>query len=282
MVRIYADSTNDLGKELIEQNNIKIIPLYVTIGDKTGKDGEEILPDDIYAWADAHKDTPKTAAFSTEDLRGPIQEAKDAGDDVIFVGISEEMSASCNVVRLTAQDLEYEDHVFVVDSKNLSTGIGLLLLRICRMRDEGLSAAEIVEKTKEIIPRIRASFVVDTLVYLARGGRCSTVTALLAGTLQLKPKIVVEDGKMHVDKKYRGKMSAVILKYAKDMEEAILNSEEEDIFITHSGVEPTIIASVKEYLESLHRFKNIYVTRAGGVISSHCGPGTLGVLYVVK
>ena len=282
MIRIYADSTNDLGKELIEKNNIKVIPLYVTIGDKTGKDGVDILPDDIYAWADANKDTPKTAAFSPDDLIKPLEEAKAAGDDVIFVGISEDMSASCNIVRLTAQVVDYEDHVFVVNSRNLSTGIGLLMLEICRMRDEGMSAPEIMEKIEDIIPRVRASFVLDTLIYLSRGGRCSTVTALLAGTLQLKPKIVVENGKMRVDKKYRGKIGAVIMKYAKDMEEAMLNAESENIFITHSGVNEEIINEVKAYLESLHYFKNIYITRAGGVISSHCGPGTLGVLYIVK
>ena len=282
MIRIFADSTNDLGNELIEKCNVKIIPLYITLGDKTAKDGVDVFPDDIYAWADANKNTPKTAAFSPDDLVGPFEEAKAAGDDVIFVGISEEMSGSCNIARLAAEVADYEDHVYVVDSRNLSTGIGLLILEICRMRDEGLSAPEIVEKVKEIIPRVRASFVLDQLVYLSRGGRCSTVTALLAGTLQLKPKIVVEDGKMHVDKKYRGKISAVIMKYAKDMEEALLNSETENIFITHSGFGQEILDDVKAYLESLHYFKNIYITRAGGVISSHCGPRTLGVLYIVK
>ena len=280
MVKIYADSTNDLGQELIQKYNIHIIPLYVTIGDTTGRDGIEITPDDIYAWANKTKQTPKTAAFPPKDIEPILKEAKAAGDDVVFIGISEEMSATCNVFRLAAQQLEYEDHTFVVDSRNLSTGIGLIILEAARMRDEGKSAPEIVEGLKTYIERSRASFVIDTLVYLARGGRCSTVTALLASTLKIKPKIVVEKGAMHVANKYRGKMDAVYLKYAKDMETALLNAEKAHVFITHSGVDAKDVLAVKTYLESLHHFDEIHITRAGSVISSHCGPGTLGVLYI--
>ncbi|MBQ4186418.1 MAG: DegV family protein, partial [Firmicutes bacterium] len=198
MVRIYADSTNDLGPELIARTGVQIIPLYVTIGDTTGRDGVEITPDGIYEWANKTKQTPKTAAFPPKDVEPFIKDAKAVGDDIIFIGISEEMSATCNVFRLAAQQQEYEDHTFVVDSRNLSTGIGLIILEAARLRDEGKSAAEIVEGLKTYIDRSRASFVIDTLVYLARGGRCSTVTALLASTLKIKPKIVVEKGAMHV------------------------------------------------------------------------------------
>lgn len=280
MVRIYADSTNDLGPELIARTGVKIIPLYVTIGDTTGRDGVEITPDGIYEWANKTKQTPKTAAFPPKDVEPFIKDAKAVGDDIIFIGISEEMSATCNVFRLAAQQQEYEDHTFVVDSRNLSTGIGLIILEAARLRDEGKSAAEIVEGLKTYIDRSRASFVIDTLVYLARGGRCSTVTALLASTLKIKPKIVVEKGAMHVANKYRGKMDAVYLKYAKDMEPALLKAEKAHVFITHSGVPAQDILAVKSYLESLHHFDEIHVTRAGSVISSHCGPGTLGVLFI--
>lgn len=280
MIRLIVDSTNDLGKELTERTKAFVIPLYVTLGETTGKDGVDITPDGIYAWADKAKSTPKTAAFAAEDVAGVIRECKKAGDDMIFIGISEDMSATCNVVRLAAQDEDYEDHVFVVNSENLSTGIGLIILEAAKQIEMGKTAPEVVEALKDMIPRVRSSFIIDTLVYLARGGRCSTVSALLATTLSLKPKIVVENGKMHVDKKYRGKRNQVFLKYAKDMEEMMKRAEKGHVFITHSGVTDEEAQAVKSYLESLEHFEEIHITRAGSVISSHCGPGTLGVLFV--
>lgn len=282
MVKIYADSTCDLGHEITEKHNIGILPLYVSLGERTGKDGMDITPDDIYEWADREKLTPKTAAFSPEDAMEEIEKCKASGDDMIFFGISEEMSASCNVVRIASKTLEYDNHVFVIDSRNLSTGIGLLVLEAVYMKEAGLNAAEIVHAVEDIIPRVRASFVVDTLTYLHRGGRCSSVTALLANTLKLKPKIVVKDGKMDVDCKYRGKQSQVVMKYVQDLYPKLMNSEERNVFITHSGIDKSIVDDVKTYLENLNHYKNIIETRAGGVVSSHCGPGTLGVLFIEK
>ena len=143
----------------------------------------------------------------------------------------------------------------------------------------GENAASIVEKAEKRRSAVSASFVIDTLTYLSRGGRCNSVTALLANTLKLKPEIVVKDGAMIVAKKYRGQLGSVLLKYTKDQEEALLAADKNCVFITHSGCSDDIVAPIKEYLESLSHFENIYVTRAGGVVSSHCGPGTLGVLY---
>ena len=148
------------------------------------------------------------------------------------------------------------------------------------MANEGKSAAQIVAKIEELKPLVSASFVVDTLTYLHRGGRCSSVAALAGGVLKLHPKIVVENGKMDASKKYRGKIQSVILSYAKDMEEDLKAAKNDRVFITHSGCDESIINEVHEYLASLNVFKEILVTRAGGVISSHCGPGTLGVLFI--
>ena len=145
-----------------------------------------------------------------------------------------------------------------------------------------MEAHAIVEKIEELKPKVRASFVVDTLTYLHRGGRCSSVAALAGGVLKLHPKIVVEDGKMNATKKYRGKMESVILSYATDMEEDLRNAKTDRVFITHSGCSEEIIQSVYSYLEGLNIFKEIIVTRAGSVISSHCGYGTLGVLFISK
>ncbi len=280
-IKLVADSTCDLSEELIEQYNISIIPLCIVMGEKSYYDGLEISPDELYEWADANKTTPKTAATSFDYASKVLKPFMEAGDDIIFIGIGEKLSTTANVIRLIASDNDYEK-LHVVDSANLSTGIGLQVLYAARLAAEGKSADEIVSLIETRRDKVRASFVVETLTYLARGGRCSSVTALLGNALSLKPEIVVEDGSMKVAKKYRGKQSSVILKYAKDMEEALKKADPTCVFITHSGCEQEILDSVREYLESLNRFENIYTTRAGGVISSHCGPGTLGVLFYAE
>ncbi len=280
-IKIVTDSTCDLSKDLLAQYDIGIVPLCIVMGDKSYYDGLEITPDEIYAWADANKTTPKTAAASFDYTAEVLKPFMDAGDDIIFIGIGEKMSTTCNVLRLLGADADY-DKLHVVDSANLSTGIGLQVLYAAKLATEGKTAEEIVSLIEARRDKVRASFVVETLTYLARGGRCSSVTALLGNALSLKPEIVVEDGAMKVSKKYRGKQASVILKYAKDMEEALLKADPSCVFITHSGCPAEAENSVKEYLESLNHFENIYITRAGGVISSHCGPGTLGVLFYAE
>ncbi|MBQ7359919.1 MAG: DegV family protein [Lachnospiraceae bacterium] len=278
MIRLVADSTCDLSPELIEQAQVSIIPLCIVMDDVSFYDGVDMTPDRIYKWADANKTTPKTAAASFDYAEKVLKPFMDAGDDIIFFGISEKMSTTCNVVRMIGTDANY-DKLHVVDSMSLSTGIGLQVLYAAHLINEGLTAQEVVEMVSSRRDLVRASFVVETLTYLARGGRCSSVTALLGNALSLKPEIVVEDGAMKVAKKYRGKQNSVILKYAKDLEADLKVADPSCVFITHSGCEQAVIDSVKEYLESLNHFEHIYVTRAGGVISSHCGPGTLGVLF---
>ena len=279
-IRIMADSTCDLSPELIEEYNITILPLNIVMDDICYLDGVETTPDAIYEWADANRTTPKTSAPGIEAAVDFLRPAVEAGDEVCFFGISEQMSATCQVVRLAAEELEYGEHVCVIDSMNLSTGIGLQVLAAAELVLGGCSLTELEERMKEYRERVRASFVVDTLTYLQRGGRCSAVTALMGNALKLKPRIAVADGKMGVSKKYRGNQKKTVMDYVKDMEEDLLRAEKERVFITNSGISQEIIDEVKVYLESLGRFDVIYVTRAGGVISSHCGPGTLGVLFV--
>lgn len=280
MVKIIADSTCDLSKDLIEKYGIEIVPLYIHMGDDEYKDGVDIFPDDIYKWSDENNTTPKTAAISIEDGIKTIEPHKEAGDDVVIFTISEDMSTTANVFRIAADDLEYEDHVFVINSANLSTGIGLMVIEAAIMARDGMSAADIVKKIEEIKPRVRSSFVVDILTYLHRGGRCSATAALVGGMLNLKPRIYVEDGKMGAGKKYRGKLNKVLLQYVKEMEEDLKTAKKDRIFITHSGCSEEVISSIYEYLSGLNYFEEILITRAGGVISSHCGPGTLGVLFI--
>jgi len=282
MIKIVADSTCDLSNELVEKYNIQIAPLHILLGEKEYMDGVNITPDEIYAWADANEDTPKTSAIGFEDAASMVEQIKDTDDEMIVFTISGKMSTTVNVFRMVAEELEVEDQITIIDSENLSTGIGLMVLKAATMVNEGKSRAEICAAMEEIKDKVSASFVVDTLTYLHRGGRCSSVEALAGGVLKLHPKIVVANGSMNADKKYRGKMSKVILDYVKDMEEALKQADKSRVFITHSGCEQEVIDSVYAYLEELQYFDEILVTRAGGVISSHCGPGTLGVLFVGK
>lgn len=279
-VAIIADTTCDLSAELKERYQIKTFPLHIHLGDKEYSDGVDISPDDIYRWSDENKATPKTSAISPAEANDILEAALKEAETVICFCISDQMSSTGNVLRLAVQELEAEDKVFVVDSKNLSTGISLQIIEAAILAEQGLEAVDIVAKIQEMQPRVRASFVVDTLTYLHRGGRCSGLAALAGSALKLHPLIAVIDGKMLPGKKYRGKMNRVLMEYVKDMEEELIRAKADRVFITHSGCQEDVIEAVKEELVSLGRFHEILVTRAGSVITSHCGPGTLGVLFV--
>lgn len=281
-IKILADSTCDLSEELLCKYDITLIPLCVTMGDKTYIDGVNITPDDIYVWSEKENSTPKTAAPVLNDVIDILKPFTEKNKEIIFFGISEEMSSTCNVLRLAAEFLEY-NKIHIINSKNLSTGIGLQVLKAANMANEGIEASEIVDYIRNSMQdRVRASFVVDTLTYLHRGGRCSSVAALFGNALQLKPMIAVQDGKMSVSKKYRGSTKKVLINYVNDLKPELLEAEEDRIFITHSGCDEEIINILYDYLKDLNVFKEILITRAGSVISSHCGPKTLGVLYVSK
>lgn len=281
-VAIISDSTCDLSKELLERYQIEIFPLHIHLGDKQYSDGFDITPDDIYAWSDLNKATPKTSTLSPFEAEECLQKYLADGKDVICFCISETMSSCANVMRMAAMSLEKEDKVFVVDSANLSTGIGLQIIEAANMADSGMGAAEIVQNIKAMQKNVRASFVVDTLVYLHRGGRCSGLTAMVGGTLQLHPCIAVTDGNMKAGKKYRGKMDKIIKHYVEDLRPELEKAKKDRVFITHSGCDDEIINQVKAYLEEMNHFDEILITRAGSVVTSHCGPGTLGVLFTVE
>ncbi len=280
MVKIISDSTCDLSQDLIEKYDISVLPLHIILGEEDYLDGKSITPDEIYKWSDENNTTPKTSAVSIEEAIQAIKGPLDAGMEVIVFTIAGGMSTTNNVFHLAVNELEASEKVRIIDSANLSTGVGLQVIEAACMAQAGKSLDEIVAAMEAVRPKVRASFVVDTLTYLHRGGRCSGLAALAGGMLKLHPKIVVKDGVMGAEKKYRGKMNSVILNYVKDMEADLLQAKSDRVFITHSGCRQEAIDSVKQYLESLHRFDEILVTRAGGVVSSHCGPGTLGVLFI--
>lgn len=280
MTKILADSTCDLSPELITRYNIGIIPLYVHLGEKEFRDGVNIHPEELFRWSDENGKTPKTAAPSVKDIEAFLD--KDGKDEYVIFTISSSMSGCFNNCVLAARDLKMENRVFVIDSENLSTGIALQVILAAEMAAEGKSGAYIAAENEKIRGKVRASFVIDTLTYLYRGGRCSGLAALFGSALKLHPRIAVADGAMHPEKKYRGKDSRYVMAYVKDMEDSLKTARRDRVFITHSGCSREIVDSVREYLEGLGRFDEILETRAGAVISSHCGPGTLGVLFIAE
>lgn len=281
MIRILSDSTCDLSKELIDRYQIGIIPLHIVMDQKEYLDGLEITPDEIYSWADAQKKTPKTSAVSLEEATAAFRNVLSAGDDAVVFTISSSMSSTYDVFCLAVKNLEAEERIRIIDSANLSTGIGLLVIEAVCMAQQGLSLQEICEKIEELKPRVRASFVVSTLVYLYRGGRCSSVAALAGSVLKLHPEIEVRDGAMLATRKFRGSMNSVLQKYFEALKETMMHAKPERVFVTHSGeLDRQTVDLLKEELKGLDHFGEILETRAGGVVSSHCGPGTLGILFI--
>ena len=275
---ITSDSTQDLGAELLQKYSIAVHPLIVSMGDDVYADGE-VTPDDLYAYFDKTGNLSKTAAPGPDATENFLKQFVDQGYTVIHFSISSSMSATYNIHRMAAEEL---GNVYVIDSANLSTGIGLQVIYAAELLKAGKSAEEIVAAVKEYQKKVDASFVVDTLEYLHKGGRCSSVAALGANLLKLKPCIEVKNGSMGVGKKYRGRYSDVLLSYVKERLADKENIDGSRVFVTHSGCSQEIIDSVVAAVKAEYPFKEVFVTRAGCVISSHCGPNTLGVLFARK
>ena len=278
-VIIASDSTCDLSNELIEQHGIVILPLTVSLGDEHYRDGVDIDPDRIYEHYEKTGKLPKTAAINGTEFKEFFEKLTADGSSVVMFTISAEMSSTYNNARLAA--MEFED-VHVVDSRNLSTGGGLLVLAAADMAAEGKTAAEIAEACRELAPKVDASFVIDDLEFLYKGGRCSALAALGANLLSLKPCIGVKDGKMGVGKKYRGKFSITLKKYIDDQLKYIDEIEKKRVFVTHAGCDEAIVNACYEQVKSLGVFEEVLLTRAGCTVSSHCGRNTLGVLFIRK
>ncbi|MBR2447777.1 MAG: DegV family protein [Clostridia bacterium] len=276
---ISSDSTCDLSAELRERYNVSIIPLGVTLGDKTYFDGVDIVPDDIYAHHTKTGELPKTTAANVGDCIDYFKPFADAGKTVIHLALSAEFSSTYNNACLAASEFE---NVYVVDSRNLSTGNGLLVIAAAEMAQSGMEATEIVEKLNALAPCVDASFVIDKLDYLHKGGRCSALAMLGANVLKLKPCIEVKNGKMGVGKKYRGKYGAVLQEYVAERLADTENIDLDRVFVTHAGVDSEIVNAVVEQVKEIAPFKEVFMTRAGCTISSHCGADTLGVLFVRK
>ncbi len=276
---LCADSTCDLGAELIEKYGVHVLPMHVNLGDSTYADGVDLTPDDIYAVYREKKILPTTSATNMEEYKEFVRPFLDAGNDVIFVNLGSGISTTHNSCRLAAEETP---GLYVIDSGNLSTGMGHVVLAAAERIAAGLPAERIVEEVRELTKRVDASFVLDTLEFLHKGGRCSTIAMLGANMLKLKPCIEVnnEDSTMTVGKKYRGALDRCLEEYVADRLKDRTDIDTHRIFITHSGISDERIELVKNAVNKYMQFDEILITRAGCTISAHCGPNTLGILYV--
>ena len=278
-IKITADSTCDLTKELVERHNITITPLAVTCGCETYLDGVDITPDGLYEKINATGELSSTAAVNVQAYIDVFSQALKDHDAVIHFTISSAMSSCYQNACIAAQEV---GNVWVVDSQSLSTGIAHLVLDACELAASGMAPADIHAELERRRDKLDVSFVVDTLEYLRKGGRCSAVAALGANLLKLHPCIYVKNGEMGVGKKYRGKLKDCLTAYVKERLADPDTVDTRRIFITDSGVDDTIRDEVEQTLRSLLPFEEIIHTRAGCTVSSHCGPGTLGILFYRK
>lgn len=278
-IKITSDSTCDLPKQILEKYDIDTIPLYIHLGEKSYKDMVEIKPEDIYAHADKTGELPKTAAVSIADYMDLFSTYKDTHDAIIHINLGQNFSSCHQNAKLAAEEF---DNVYVVDSENLSTGMGHVVLEAAVMAEKNMDPKVIVEKLKELTPKVEASFVINTLDYLKMGGRCSAIQAFSANLLNIKPSIEVIDGRMDVGKKYRGRIEKVLPKYVADRLKDRDDIMPHRIFLTHSGCSEEVIQKVKDSIEQHYHFDEIIISKASCTISSHCGPNTLGILFIRK
>ena len=276
-VMITADSTADLSADLRERFDIRVIPLTITLGDESFPDGEHFTPADMYARYREDGTLPKTAAPSIQDFLTFFEAFTEKGFEVVHLDISAELSNTWNAARLAAEELE---GVYVIDSRMLSSGIALLAIEGAECRDKGMNAAEIAAHLEELKKKVSTSFVLDTLQFMWKGGRCNAVTALGANLLKIKPGLEMRNGKLEVNKKYRGSMERVYRQYITERLEgkAVRPGH---VFLTESGEVPEeTVESLTALVKELTGCREVHHATAGCTISSHCGPKTLGVLFI--
>lgn len=279
-ILVSTDTTADLSKEIIENRGIKQVPLHVLLGDKEFLDGVDIVPKDIFDFVKETKTLPKTSAASVYEYSEFFEENLKEYDNIIHFTISSELSSTYNNARLASE--EFNGKVSVIDSRNLSTGQGLLVLKACDFIESGKEYDEIVNEINEIKNHVQVSFVVDNVDYLYKGGRCSGAARLASNMFKIHPSIDMIDGKLIPKKNYRGQIKKSIENYVKDLSEEYKDYEETRVFITHACADDEVVNLIKEIVREKFNFKEIIVTTAGSVVTSHCGQGTLGVLFIKK
>lgn len=281
IIKVFTDSTNDLSPALLKENDIDVVPLYVGFEDGiTYRDGVDITTEELFEKVNSLGKLPKTSAPSPVDFYNAFKPYIDEGRDIVYIGISEQMSSTLQNAKIAALEFP-EGRIEIVDSMNLSSGVGLLVLKAADFAKEGLNVHEAAEKVRELVPKVRAQFVIDTLDYLYMGGRCSALQNFMSGILKIKPMIQVVDGRMIVYEKTRGKFDKAVdnmLAYAVGENDKI---NKERIMVTYAAGSVHDEYLEKQIMEKIAP-KAVYRTEAGCVISSHCGKGTIGILFIEK
>ncbi|MGN1200695.1 MAG: DegV family protein [Candidatus Caccovivens sp.] len=275
-VAISAESTIDLPKELLEKYDIHTLSFMVILGDKELKDGQEVCPADIFDFVEKNKVLPKTSAINEEQYENYFSELLKDYDAVVHFCLSSQISSACSNAKNVAERMK---NVYVVDTLSLSTGIALLAIYGRKLANDGLPVEEVYNRCCERVSKVQASFVIKKLDYLYKGGRCSALSFFGANLMKIRPMIVLKDGKMGVHRKYRGNMDSVIANYCKDTIEEFNTPDLNIAFVTYTTASEGMVQSAKEALKN-RGFKEIYETRAGATITSHCGEDTLGILYI--
>ncbi len=281
-IAITTDSTCDLPQRFIDENDITVVPLTVLLGDTVYRDGVDIKPDDIYSFVEKTGKLPKTSAVTPAEYFEVFKQLTDEGKKVVHIGFSSGLSSSFQNACVAASEF---DNVFCVDSKTLCTAQGLLVLKACDYRAKGMDAKKIADRVTKLVPKVSATFVLDGLEYLHKGGRCSSVARFGANVLGIKPSIAVDNqtGKLEVSKKYRGKTEIVYKQYIADRMNEIKRIQPDRVVIAESGgVSSQIIAFAKGVIEGKDKFNQVIVADAGCTISSHCGPKTFAIFYIKK
>ena len=279
MIKITADSTCDLSPEMLTALNVTLTPLHVLVDDKDYLDGVNITPPDIFEYVGQQHKTCTTAAINTYEYEAFFAQFEKDYEAIIHINLGSEFSSCHQNAKLAAQNF---NHVYVVNSQNLSTGSGHLVYEAALLAKEGRCAQDIVNELESIISKVDASFVIDKMDYLKKGGRCSSLEAFGATLLKIKPSIEVRNGKMIVGKKYRGSFESCLEKYIKDRLSENDRIDYSRVFITHSMCAPETVEKVKQLVAKYAPFDEVLETYAGCTVSAHCGPNTLGILYKTK
>ena len=278
-IKILSDSTCDLSQDLLEKYNITLVPLTVIKNGEAFSDGVTITPAEIFAHVAAGGDLCTTTAMNVGEYQEYFERYSGEYDGILHINIGSSFSSCYQNACLAAEDY---DKVRVVDSQNLSTGQGLVVLKACELAAACESIDELQQKVQEFTSHVEASFLLDQLQYMVKGGRCSSVVALGANLLNLKPCIEVKNGKMSVVKKYRGNYAKCLATYVKERLADREDLDRKTLFVTRTPVTDDCLEAVKQAVDAYADFENIYWTEAGCTVSCHCGPSTLGVLFVRK
>lgn len=280
MVKIIADSCSDLSPELIEKHLIGLVPLDVLIGETNYKDGVNLSTMQLFDLVEQTGMLPKTSAppFAS------FQNAFNHPGEIVFISISSKLSATYQSAVLARETLKRDD-IHIIDSLNLSTGIGLLVIAAAELAEQGLTAAQIVAQVNQLVPKVHSSFVVNTLDYIYKGGRCSAIEMLVGGILKIRPVIEVRgDGTLGVRRKVNGSRKKALLAMVEDFSRDLTTLDTKRVFITHTLTDEATADAffLKSEIEKLASVDEILFTTAGATIASHCGPETIGILYLTK